>query len=94
MVMSACLVLKFSIGLKEVGREEIGDDQRPERPSTSKTEANIEKVYEIFRQNRRLKIRTVAELIKIDQETVRQILRNSFNMKKSVFEDSAETPHS
>ena len=31
------------------GREEIGDDQRPGRPSTSKTEANIEKVGEIVR---------------------------------------------
>ena len=30
------------------GREEIGDDQRPGRPSTSKTEANIEKIGEIF----------------------------------------------
>jgi hypothetical protein len=45
------------------GREEIGDDQRPGRPSTSKTDANIEKVGEIVRQNRRLNIRAVAELI-------------------------------
>jgi hypothetical protein len=27
--------------------EEIGDDQRPSRPSTSKTDANIKKVGEI-----------------------------------------------
>ena len=64
------------------GREEIGDDQRPGRPSTSKTDANIEKVGEIVRQNRRLSIRAVAELINIDKETVRQILHNNFNMKK------------
>ena len=38
------------------GREELGDDQRLCRPSTSKTEANIEKVGEIVRQNRRLSI--------------------------------------
>ena len=31
------------------GREEIGGDQRLGRPSTSKTEANIEKVGEIVR---------------------------------------------
>ena len=53
------------------GREEIGDDQHPGRPSTSKTDANIEKVGEIVRQNRRLSIRAVAELINIDKETVR-----------------------
>jgi len=76
------------------GREEIGDDQRPGRPSTSKTGENIEIVGEIFRQNRRLSIRAVVELINIDKETVRQILHNNFNMKTSVFEDGAETPHS
>jgi len=38
------------------GREMIGDDQRPGRPSTSKINANIEKVGEIVRQNRRLSI--------------------------------------
>ena len=42
------------------GREEIGDDQRPSRPSTSKTERNIEKIGEIFRQNLRLSIRAIA----------------------------------
>jgi len=59
------------------GREEIGDDQRPGRPSTSKTDGNIEKVGEIVRQNRRLSIRAVAELISIDKETGQQILHNS-----------------
>jgi hypothetical protein len=49
-------------------RKEIGDDQRPARPSTSKTDANVEKVGEMFRQNRRLSIRAVAELVKIDKE--------------------------
>ena len=73
----------------EERREEGGDDQRPGRPGTSKTEANVE----IVRQNRRLSIRAVAELINTDKETVRQILRNNFSMKKSVFEDGAETAH-
>ena len=55
----------------EGGRKEIGDDRRPGRSSTSKTEANIEKFGEIVRQNRRLSIRAIAELINIDMETVR-----------------------
>jgi len=53
-----------------VGREEIGEDQCPGRPSTSKTKANIEKVGEIVQQNRHLSIRAFAELINIDKETV------------------------
>ena len=52
------------------GRKEIGDDQRPYRPSTSNTDANIEKVGEFVRQNRCLSIRAVAELINIGKETV------------------------
>jgi len=64
------------------GREEIGDDQRPGRPSTPKTEANNEKVGEIVRPNRRLSIRAVVELINTDKKTIRQILHKNFNMKK------------
>jgi len=64
------------------GRKEIGYDQRPCRPSTSKTDANIEKVGEIVRQTHPLSIRAVAELIDIDKETVRQTLHYSFKMKK------------
>ena len=63
-------------------REEIGDDQRPCHPGTSKTDAHIEKVSEIVWQNHRLSIWAVAELINIDKETVWQILHNYFNMKK------------
>ena len=64
------------------GREKNGDDQRPGHPSTSKTDANIEKVGEIVRRNCCLSIRAVAELINIDMETVRHILHNNFNMIK------------
>ena len=53
------------------GREEIGDDQRPGHPRTSKTEANIEKIGEIVRQNHRLSIQAIAELINTDKKTVR-----------------------
>jgi len=68
------------------GREEIGDDQRPGRSSTSETDVNIEKVSEIVQQDRRLSIRAVVELIIVDKETVRQILHNNFNMKKMCLE--------
>jgi len=63
-------VFEWFKGFKE-GREEIRDDQHPGRSSTSKTDANIQKVSENVRQNRRLRIRAVAELINIDKETVR-----------------------
>jgi len=73
-------VFEWFKGFKE-GIEEIRDDQRPSRPSTSKTDADIEKAGETVRRNRRLSIRAVAEIINTDKETVRQILRYNFNMK-------------
>ena len=70
MVMSVYTVLKFSSGLRGLKREGKRDDQLPILPSTSKTDANIEKVGEIVLQNHRLSIQAVAELINIDKETV------------------------
>ena len=54
MVTSVYLVLKFSSGLEGLMREgeEIGEDQRPCRPSTSKTDANIENVGENVRKKK------------------------------------------
>jgi len=84
MVVSLYLILKFSSGLKGLKREGKGSEMIsiPVVPAKKKkTDANIEKVGEIVQQNRCLSIRAVAELINIDKETVRQILRNGFNMK-------------
>ena len=64
------------------GRETTEDDPRPGRPTTSKTDQNIKKIGEIIRKDRRLSIRAVAEITGIDKECVRQILHDSFNMRK------------
>ena len=82
--MSVYLVLKFSSGLKGLKREGKRSEtiSTPVVPSTSKTDANIEKVGEIVQQNHRLSIQAVAELINTDKETVQRILHNNFNMKK------------
>ena len=47
----------------EEERGEVRDGQRPGRPGTSKTDANIKKVFEIVRQNRRLRIRVSFDRI-------------------------------
>lgn len=64
------------------GREDVQDDSRPGRPSTSKTDDNIEKIGNLIRSDRRLSIRAIAETVRIDKESVRQILHNNFNMQK------------
>ncbi|KAJ8963280.1 hypothetical protein NQ318_018747 [Aromia moschata] len=50
--------------------------------STSKTDENIEKIGKLIREGRRLSIRGLAEITGIDKECVRQILHESFNMRK------------
>jgi len=52
------------------GREEIDDNEHPGRPSTLKTNENIEKVNEIVRNDRQLNIRMIANMVNIDRETV------------------------
>lgn len=64
------------------GQEDVEDDSRPGRPSTSKTDDNIEKIGNLVRSDRQLSIRTIAETVGIDKESVRQILHNNFNMQK------------
>ncbi|GFT06949.1 protein GVQW3 [Trichonephila clavipes] len=64
------------------GRQDVEDDSRPGRPSTSKTDENVEKVASLIRSNRRLSIRAIAETVNIDKECVRQILHDNLNMQK------------
>ncbi|KAJ8936342.1 hypothetical protein NQ318_020922 [Aromia moschata] len=61
------------------GRETTKDNSRPGRPSTSKTDENIGK---LILEDRRLSIRGLAEITEIDKECVREILHESFNMRK------------
>lgn len=64
------------------GREDVEDDPRSGRPSTSKTDKNIEKVGVLVRSDRRLTIRMISDTVGIDKESVRQILHDNFNMHK------------
>ncbi|KAJ8946404.1 hypothetical protein NQ318_011813 [Aromia moschata] len=63
------------------GRETTEEDSRPGRPSTSKTDENIETIGKLIGENLRLSIRQLPET-GIDKECVRQILHESFNMRK------------
>ncbi|KAJ8934151.1 hypothetical protein NQ318_012847 [Aromia moschata] len=58
------------------GRETTEGDPHP---STSKTDENIGK---LIREDRRLSIRGLAEISGTDKNCVRQILHESFNMRK------------
>ena len=63
-------------------RESVTDKERSGRPATSRTEENIAKVRQIVRENRRWTVRSIAEQVNIDRETVRKILAEDLDMRK------------
>ena len=72
------------VGVKRFseGRESVTDEERSGWPATSRTEENIAKVRQILRENHRLTVRSMAEQVNIDRETVRKILTEYLDMKK------------
>ena len=64
------------------GRESVTDEERSGWPVRSRTEENITKVCQIVHENRRLTVRSIAEKINIDRETVRMILTEDLDMRK------------
>ncbi|XP_011146337.1 putative uncharacterized protein FLJ37770 [Harpegnathos saltator] len=63
-------------------REDIEDDARSGRPSTSTNDEHVEKVKEIVLANRRITIRKVAEEIGISYGSREVIFTNVLNMKR------------
>ena len=64
------------------GRESVTDKERSGWPVTSITEENIAKVRPIMRENRRLTVRSTAEQVNMDRETVRKFLTEDLDMRK------------
>jgi len=64
------------------GRESVTDEERSGWPATSRTEENIAKVRQIVHENRQLTVRSIAEQVNIDRETVRKILTEDLDMRK------------
>ena len=65
------------------GRESVTEEEKSGRPATSRTEVNIAEICQIVRENRRLTVRSIAEQVNIDRETVRKILTEDLDMSSS-----------
>ncbi|EGI63738.1 FLJ37770-like protein [Acromyrmex echinatior] len=63
------------------GRESVEDNERSGRPSTSKTDENINKVREMLANNRKLTIREVAENLNIVYGSVQDIVVNDLGLR-------------
>ena len=64
------------------GRENVEDEPRPGRPSTSTTDENVEAVKEIVLKNRRITIREVAEDVGISVGSCHGILSDVLGMRR------------
>jgi len=64
------------------GREQVEDEPRAGRLSTSKTDDNVEKVRSLVRSDRRLTLRMIISELNLNRFTVHQILTQDLDMRK------------
>ena len=64
------------------GREDVEDDPKSGRPSSTRTDENIVRVNELVRSDRRLTVRMMAETLNVNRESVRSILVEDLGMRK------------
>ena len=62
------------------GREEVGDEARAGRPSTTTTDENVTHVREFLNSDRRLRVRLVAQTLNILKSTVHETVTNNFQL--------------
>ena len=64
------------------GKESVTDEESSGRPATSRTEEDLAKVHQMVRGNRQLTVRSIAEKVNTDRETVRKILSEDLEMRR------------
>jgi len=74
-------IKKWAAELKR-GRTGLEDDPRDGRPKSATTPEIIEQVHDMLLDDRRMKVREIAETIGISKERVGYILREELDMKK------------
>ena len=58
------------------------DEQRSGRPSTSKTDENVQKVAKLVRSDRRMTVRELTEELNISYGSVPSILTDNLQMRR------------
>ncbi|GFX14265.1 protein GVQW3 [Trichonephila clavipes] len=72
---------KWDKALKE-GREEVADEPRSGRPTTARTEDNVDRVHEVLRTDRRLSIQQIADTLNMSTFAVHGIVIEDLQMRK------------
>ena len=74
--------VKFWAAEFKRGRKSLGDDERSGRPKTATADDNIAKVHQMVLDDRRIKVREIAEVMKMSKERVCHILHQDLGMRK------------
>ncbi|XP_029155672.1 uncharacterized protein LOC114928587 [Nylanderia fulva] len=74
--------VKFWAAEFKRGRKSLGDDERSGRPKTATTDENIAKVHQMVLDDRRIKVREIAEVMNMSKERVCRILNQHLGMRK------------
>ena len=64
------------------GREEVEDDSRSNRPSTSRTEVSVERVKQTVRGDLQLTVRMIASLLDMKKDSIWKIITKDLGMWK------------
>jgi len=64
------------------GREDVKDDAKSGRPSTARTDKNVESVRRLLTEDRRITLKMIADRLNIGKETVRRIVTEDFGKRK------------
>nr|XP_061792327.1 protein GVQW3-like [Nerophis lumbriciformis] len=79
--MSRSRVFEWCKRFRE-GREDVEDDPRSGRPSTSRTEANVERVRQTVRGDRRATVRWIASELGMNRDNVWKIITEDLTLQK------------
>ncbi|UYV74678.1 hypothetical protein LAZ67_12000508 [Cordylochernes scorpioides] len=72
---------KWHKAFKE-GREEVADEPRSGRPTTARTDENVNRVLEVLRTDRRLNIQQIADTLHMSTFVVHGIVTEDLQMRK------------
>ncbi|UYV60920.1 K02A2.6-like [Cordylochernes scorpioides] len=72
---------KWHKAFKE-GREEVADEPRSGRPTTARTDENVDRVLEVLRTDRRLSIQQIADTLHMSTFVVHGIVTEDLQMRK------------
>ena len=64
------------------GREDVEDDPRGGRPSTSRNKTNVELVKRVVRGDRRLTVRLISDELGLNRNSVWQVITEDLGIRK------------